>query len=261
MYTHVTGSFGNTLGHVYSHWERRSQRRAAVEEQPTPGFTIAIAREAGIEGSSIGREVGNCLSWPVYDHELLELIAKDMGLHARLLENLDERSVSGLRAAVKETLSGFSSAPVASEYTYARHLMEVLTALGALGECVIIGRGAGHLLLPSHTLRVRLIGPRAERIATLSRKLHVSHHEAERRMDNIDSQRRGFIERHFRKNPEDPSNYDLLVNAARFTHAECVDLIVEALHRLEARKPSEPPQYIGDSHAGALGLLAHGHAR
>ncbi len=259
MYTDSTGMIADTFRNVYSHWERRSLTRAQPQQKKL-GFTIAVARQAGTQGSLIGREVGKRLGWPVYDHELLELIAKDMGLHARLLENVDERAVSGMRAAVKEMLGGFSAEPVASEYTYVRHLMETLAALGTLGECVIIGRGAAHLLLPSHTLRLRMVGTREHRIATVARQFSLSHADAERRMDDMDEQRRAFIQRHYRKDSEDPANYDLLLNAARFSVNECVDLILDGLHRLEARIPAEAREHPGQGLA-ARGSLVHGHAR
>jgi hypothetical protein len=225
---------------VHGHWEQRSQTRAksAGDYLRPAGFTIALAREAGARGPAVGREVGNRLGWPVYDQELLTLIARNTGLHASLLAKVDERSVSDLHECVTEILAGFGQSSFAGEYTYARHLMEVLTALGMLGECVIVGRGAAHLLPPETTLRVRLVAPRPDRIATLSRQFQVSLAEAERRLEEIDQERRTFIQRHFRRDPFDPANYDLFLNVARFTLADCANLIIQALHHRQARTAS-----------------------
>ena len=46
-------------------------------------------------GTCIAREVGNGVGWHVYDHELLERIAQDMGLRTVLLESVDEREKTG----------------------------------------------------------------------------------------------------------------------------------------------------------------------
>src|SRR5438132_7288211 len=46
----------------------------------SPPLTIALMREAGSQGSQIARAVGAQLDWPVYDQELLNLIAQDRGL-------------------------------------------------------------------------------------------------------------------------------------------------------------------------------------
>src|SRR4051794_33035458 len=47
---------------------------------PRPGpaaLTIALSREAGARGATIGRRVGRKLGWAVYDKELLEYMAQE----------------------------------------------------------------------------------------------------------------------------------------------------------------------------------------
>jgi hypothetical protein len=104
-----------TLQHLCRHWESRRGAVAAQGGQTLlrHAFTIALSREAGTQGSSIAREVGNRLGWHVYDHELLERIAQDMGLRTTLLESVDERRQSWLL----ETVEAFLSAPVQSDWT------------------------------------------------------------------------------------------------------------------------------------------------
>src|SRR5262245_9645591 len=53
-------------------------------------LTIAISREAGARGGTIGRRVGQKLRWQVYDQELLEYLAQDGVAHQELLEHLPE---------------------------------------------------------------------------------------------------------------------------------------------------------------------------
>src|SRR5262245_6721096 len=60
-------------------------------------LTITIAREAGTTGTGVGHEVGSRLGWEVYDHELLERMARDMGRRVALLEQVDERRQSWMR--------------------------------------------------------------------------------------------------------------------------------------------------------------------
>src|SRR5262245_50371777 len=79
---------------AYQHWQAR--RRAAAAEahiEPTLShtFSIALSREPGTEASAVAQEVGRLLGWQVYDRQLLEKIAQDMGLRANLLESVDER--------------------------------------------------------------------------------------------------------------------------------------------------------------------------
>src|SRR5262249_43319546 len=103
------------------------------------------------------------------------------------------------------------------------------------GNCVIVGRGAPHLLPPETTLRVRLVGDLPDRIAALGKDLGVSPEEAARQAEKLDRERDAFVRRHFHKDPAGPQHYDLLLNSSRFSVAECAELIIEALRRLQAR--------------------------
>jgi hypothetical protein len=44
---------------------------------------------------------------------------------------------------------------------------------------------------------------------------------------------------HLLKNPRDPAHIDLMLNTSRWTVAECVEMILDALRRLESR--ATPP--------------------
>src|SRR5579872_1895390 len=91
-----------TLEYLQRHWEK--QRKALGAEMglataPTPAFTVALSREAGTQGTAVARELGSRLGWPVYDHELLERIAQEMGVRTALLESVDEKRMSWLLEA------------------------------------------------------------------------------------------------------------------------------------------------------------------
>ncbi len=58
------------------------------------------------------------------------------------------------------------------------HLVETLRALGAHGECVIVGCGAAFILPAKTTLRVRLVSPLPQRIQVVSRQYGISEQEA-----------------------------------------------------------------------------------
>ncbi len=210
------------------HWNARrraASREPAADRGPT-AFTVAVSRETGARGTSVAREVGARLGWPVYDHELLELIAGESKVRATLLETVDERRMSW----IEECMEGFSSKPMVSESAYVRHLMQILLSLGAHGECVIVGRGAGLLLPPATTLRVRLVAEEAVRMSVAAELHHLSAAEAARFVERTDRDRNQFARNHFQKDPADPAHYDLVLNSGWFTVPECADLIIEALH-------------------------------
>jgi cytidylate kinase len=226
------GRHGEVIEHVQKHWEERRQVAAGVTDLSAPtGLSIAVARQAGVLGTTIAREVGARLNWPVYDYELLERIAQEMGLRANLLESVDERHQHWL----VECVHAFSLEKRVTESKYVRHLVETILSLGAHGHCVIVGRGAAHILPMTSTLRVNLVASLADRIDMTARRMGLSHEEAARKVEEINRDRTRFITDHFEKDPNNPVNFDLILNCSRWSIPESADLIVQALHRLEAQ--------------------------
>jgi cytidylate kinase len=214
------------------HARHKAQAGDGPAAQPAPpGFTIALSREAGANGSLVARAVGEQLGWAVYDRELLQRVAEEMGLLASLVEGADEKTKNWL-AKYLQTLS--RTAPVVSGIGYARHLAETLLSLAAHGECVVVGRGAAQVLPAATTLRVRLVAPVADRVKTLQQRLGVTQEEAARRVARMDDERVRFVKEFFRKDAADQAQYDLILNSSRFSPSECAALIIEALHRLQS---------------------------
>jgi cytidylate kinase len=215
------------------HWRAERQAGAAggISLSPTrPPFTIALSREAGANGAEVARAVGERLHWPVYDRELLQLIAEGMGLRTDLLDSVDEKRVGWLR----QCLEAVVAVPAVTAGAYTRHLVEALLALAAHGNCVIVGRGAAQILPAATTLRVRLIGPLEERVRAIRERFGLTPAEAARWVERTDRERTRFVQDHFRRDPADAHAYDLVINTARYPVAACADLIEEALRRLPA---------------------------
>ncbi len=100
-----------------------------------------------------------------------------------------------------------------NDTAYVHHLIKTVLALGVNGECVIVGRGAAFILPKATTLRVRLVGTVQDRILVLARRLSISEREAARRVRSLDRERTDFVRDHFLKDPTDPRNFDLVLNA------------------------------------------------
>jgi cytidylate kinase len=232
-----------SLRHLSHHWE--SRRRAAAGDSGTlrgqnAVSTIAISREAGTPGTSVAREIGKRLAWQVYDNELLEKIAENMGLRSALLECVDERHQSWLLEAAQAFLSAPVQGdwgPLVTESAYVHHLVKVVLALGALGDCVIVGRGSAFILPSGSTFRLRLVAPVRKRISALSHNFGIPEREAALKVRATDRERNDFVQDHFHKDPTDAQNYDLVVNVARFSIERCADLVVEAFRQLQDNHP------------------------
>ncbi|HJZ90445.1 MAG TPA: cytidylate kinase-like family protein [Gemmataceae bacterium] len=220
---------------AWQHWEAKRLAAAAaphIESSAPHAFSIALSREIGTQASAVAQELGRLLGWQVYDRQLLEKIAQDMGLRADLLESVDERRQSWRTEIVR----GLMAVPYVTEGGFAHHLIETVLALGTHGECVFVGRGSAFILPPATTLRVRLIGSVPERVAAWSQMLGISEQKAAEQIRDLDRVQTDFLKYYFHKDPADPYNYDLVLNAPRLSVVQLAELIVEAYRRLVARQ-------------------------
>jgi cytidylate kinase len=229
------------------HWEAKHHLARAEHEDAVTAhaYTITLSREAGTPGSLVAHELGQRLGWQVYDHELLERIAQEMGLRSELLESVDEHHVGWIRECVNECMQAVAAVPTVSESSYVKHLLETMFSLSAHGECVIVGRGAALLLPASRTLRVRLMAPLEDRITAVRKRLGLDRRAAVRHIDQTDRERERFLRDNFRKDPGAIHLYDVVLNTARYSVYSCAEIIIGALRQLQAQAtvlPRETPQ-------------------
>src|SRR5687768_165 len=119
-YTTSPEHLTEALARAHQHWQQRHGDNADSDEVAPAAFAIAFSRETGTYGAAIAREVGNRLGWPVYDRELLQRIADDLGVHQALLETVDEKQ----RDWLSECVWGFFATPDVNETVYYRRLVE-----------------------------------------------------------------------------------------------------------------------------------------
>jgi cytidylate kinase len=205
---------------------------AGVQPEPPPPFSITISREAGALGNSVAMAVGKRLNWPVYDKEILDKIGEEMRRPPRHLEAVDERPGNWL----EECLSGLLSEYHVGTDAYIKYLIGTVRGLGAVGRCVIVGRGANYILPAATTLRVRLIASMEDRIRAMTSRLRLSETEAAAWIHKTERQRLEFVKRYFRRDVTDPHDYDLVLNMSRVSIEDGADVIIQMLRQFEARR-------------------------
>ncbi len=210
-------------------------REHQIETRPAPPFSIGISREPGAFGTAIARELGQRLGWPVYDQELLTLVAKEMGTQVDFLRLLDEKPMSWLEQCVVTMVSQYNL----NHDSYMVHLIGAIRSLGERGHCILVGRGVNFILPPAETLHVRLVGDLADRIAYIRKIRGLSEKDAARWVEKTAHERLEFVRKHFGKDATDPHLYDLVLNTSRMSVPDCAGVIIETLRRFEARQAAE----------------------
>jgi hypothetical protein len=194
-------------------------------------LTVALSREAGARGGTIGRRAGRKLGWQVYDQELLEYMAQDPTVSQGMTAALKPEGA----AWVEAHLGRLQREHNLGQNPPVLNLARVVLALGAQGGCVLIGRGAGCILPPESTLHVRVVAALQERVAYMAQWLRLTAEEAAERVRLRDQRRGEFVEAHFLRQPGDVYQYDLLLNSGLLGEDVCADLIARAARARDER--------------------------
>ncbi len=203
----------------------QGDRGARTGASPVPrSLTVAISRESGSRGGSIASRAGVKLGWQVYTQELLEYIAQEGSYRQDILDNLPPSALPWVEAEVDRLLR---------EQNLSRHpsllaMARMMLALGAAGEVILIGRGAGYILPRQSTLHVRIVAPREDRVAYMSQWLRLTVDEAAEQVRVRDSRRADFLSTHFHRQPGDVYQYDLVLNSSLLGEDLCAELIAQA---------------------------------
>ena len=205
--------------------EAAKAREPLVERPAQLGPFLAISREVGSGGAEVARRIGQRLGWSVLDRQLVEDLARRLELSPQMLELLDETRSNWFH----ETMLNLMNSKIMLQNSFLTVLGKVLHLAAYDGKVIFVGRG-GHLLLPRERgLMVRLIAPREVRLAVIREREKLDAAEAGRLLDELEAARVAFIRRHFHRDPDDPSQYDMVLDSSVFGIDGCVELVCRAL--------------------------------
>jgi len=191
---------------------------------------VCISREAGAGAGSIARLVGTRIDWKVYDHEVIEAIAQRMEMPTDEVRVFDELAPS----VVQDWILPLREEHYAPQEAYLDHLAKLVAAIGRAGESIIVGRGAGFLLKRESTLLVRVIAPLQFRAERLAERMGVSIRTAKRAARDLDRRRTHFERTMYRVDPNDPHNYDLVLDSHSLGLSIAAEILISAI---EAGQP------------------------
>jgi cytidylate kinase len=174
-------------------------------------------------GDEVASELARRLRWHVFDKEIVDFIARDTRVRQDLVRELDERSQSLIHDMVDRLLRMAEGISFGNE-EYHEALLKTLAYFAACGKAVIVGRGSAYVLQGEPGFHLRIIASPERRLQRLIQQWQARPDEARRRMLQIDAERRGFIQHHFRRNVDDLRCYDAIFNTDRLS----VDQILRA---------------------------------
>ena len=221
--------------HASSHLVERQMLLSQVRDKaadlqparaPAEGHRfITIARTMGSLGDEVAAELAARLGWHVFDREIVDVIAQDSNVRQDLVRELDERSQSLIHDTVARLLLMASGISFGNE-EYHKGLLKALALLAARGNAVIVGRGSAYALQGEPGLHLRVVAAPDVRVHRLAAYWSIPPDAARRRMEQIDGERRNFIQHHFRQDVDDLRFYDAVFSTDRQTVGQITDAVM-----------------------------------
>ena len=195
---------------------------------------ITVSREFGSGGSEFAAALGARLGWPVLDRAIVYRVAEQLELDAAVVERLDEHPptrLSRIAAAMLVLPPELPSAYVAPHEQIgpdeiAGAVRQVIADAARTPPLVLVGHGAQCLFhgRPG-SLHVRLVAPLALRVERLTRRLGCHAAGAAAQARRMDDERGRYVQRHHRRDWNDPLLYDVQLNTGRVAVDAAVELV------------------------------------
>src|SRR5258707_9798815 len=120
---------------------------------------------------------------------MIEVLAQEGALHQEIPNELPPGAAEWVADRLQQLLQEQSI----SRNPQVMELARVIALLGAQGEVVLLGRGAGCVLPPASTLHIRLVAPLADRVAYMGQCLRLTDEEANDQVRRHDHRRADFL--------------------------------------------------------------------
>jgi cytidylate kinase len=205
-------------------------------------FVIAINRELGSGGRTVGRKLAERLHVEFYDKALIKTLEERYSLSVEEIEKLKGQSRNWL-AELKRALFASEGIAVTSNYilavpgdkpvqptTYDMFMaeQEILKSIAEDESCVIAGRSGFYVFRdhPNH-LSVLIQASMPFRIERVMRKQNMTREQAVKTIEQIDKMRENYIKEFTKTSRYDTRNYDLVITADGKTEDQIVDIIMK----------------------------------
>lgn len=199
---------------------------------------ITIGRQTGSGGSVVGEKLAKRLNIPYYDRELLARAAKDSGMSEKLFERHDEQPTRSLLYSLATSSfsvgfpQNYSDMPLDHKIFLAQ--FDAIRKIAEEGPCVIVGRCADYALEErGDLLTVFIRASRDDRIRRIMEKNHLTEEKAQSFIKKNDKNRANYYDYYSSKRWSSAESYDLCLNSSLFGIDGCVDVILDAMEKMQ----------------------------
>ena len=198
---------------------------------------VTIGRQFGSGGREIGQKLAKRLEIPLYDHRLVSMAAKELGIKQSIAAKADEESLNAFLSGYQVNTTTYSQFINAASYVYSLNedvyekQRKIILTLASKGPCVIIGRCADYILKDSYEcINVFICANRKDRIERIMKRYDMTERKAAAKIRKTDRDRRYYYEDHTGYDWGSIESHQALFNVSLIGQEKIVD-ILEKMYR------------------------------
>lgn len=196
---------------------------------------INVGRQLGSGGHDIGRMLALDFQAKYYDRELLNLAAKESGFSEKFFEQNDEKKgfFKGLFNLQPSHLSGGNlyKSNLSQESLF-QFQSDAIRKAAKEGNCVFVGRCADYVLRDfKNTVNVFITASIEYRIEQIMNKQHLEHDEAQKYIEQKESDRAAYYNYYTGKKWGYSESYDLCIDSSKLGLMETEKIIAEFIRK------------------------------
>ncbi len=185
---------------------------------------IAISRQFGSGGRTIGKLLAEQLNIPLYDREIISQVAKESGFAESYVEEKGEYGSSDKAAGMFINRSCYSSA--SNEDTIWNFQTKFIKEHAEKEPCIIIGRCADYILRNRlDVLRVFIHADMKERIKRISEVYKINDSDPEKLLHQKDKHRAAYYQFYTDIKWGDTKNFHITLDSSAFGIEKCVQIL------------------------------------
>lgn len=166
---------------------KTTQQEAAVGHA---NICIAIGRQYGSGGHTIGKQLAKELSFDFYDKEIIQMAAGSTGYSPEFIERHEEKLTNSFLYDLVTQMYAYSAEKNAPRDAIFEAERKIVMDAAAKRNCVIVGRCSDALLKDDpNCLRIFLYAPMETRVSRIMEAEGISEAEAKKKIQQADRRR------------------------------------------------------------------------
>ena len=193
---------------------------------------ITIGREFGSGGHEIGNLLATRLDIPLYDNNLIRMVAEKLDIREETARAVDETTLNSFLAGfifepIEESsrLNGTEYVPPLTQQVYELQC-DIIRKLAERGPCSIVGRCADFVLRDhKNCINVFICADWEDRVERIAAKYDISQRKAADKIKKMDRERRNYYESHTGQEWGSIDSHHMLLNVSRLGMDRTVDIL------------------------------------